>query len=107
MPQFFSCLWSASLLSWEKPKAGGGAGGGLEGWKPGYLRGHILPLNTANVPVTLDLITQKRIVQWHNVGYLKDVCSTKVPVLTCRLRNGFLNHLISVANEKLWKVPVN
>ena len=85
----------------------GGVGwaGGLEA---GYFRGPILlPITTANVPITLDLITQKRIVQWHNVGCLKDVCSTKVPVLTCRLRNGFLNHLISVANEKLWKVPVN
>lgn len=53
------------------------------------------------------LITQKIIVQWHNVGYLKDVCCTKVPILTCRLRNGLINHLISIVNEKLWKAPVN
>lgn len=52
-------------------------------------------------------ITPKIIVQWHNVGYLKDVCCTKVLILTCRLRNEFLNHLISIANEKLWKAPVN
>lgn len=88
------------LLSW----LGNARGKGIEA---GYFRGHILPVDPASVPITSYLMAQKIIVRWHIVGSLNDVCCTKVPVLTCRLRNGFLSHLISVANEKLWKAPVN
>lgn len=82
------------------PEAGRGGGGAI-------LSEGTFSLQQYKCAYNIVLITQKIIVQWHNVGYLKDVCCTKVPILTCRLRNGFLNHLISTANEKLWKAPVN